>query len=219
MRSLQLNAVRLAAAQRPWAPRARGPSGAVHCQLHNPSVRASAIPTPDEDQEVMHSSFMKAFEAAKPQSLRIHGMQEFAGAILARQRIPSQQYSDPLAHIFTEVDRDGDGFITAHEVAQALRSRGVEISDDQAALFVDAVDPSQHRVSRAGWRELLLHMAAADLHSSRLEERQQQQQGGEPQEEEESWVQCSWESDEEVQTRLNAFIDRLRARDPKTPHL
>ena len=43
-------------------------------------------------------------------------------------------------------------------------------------------------------------------------------QGGETAEED-SWVQCSWESDEEVQERLNAFIDRLRKRLPNTPHI
>ena len=200
----QLNPVHTAAAA-PRALRMAAPAGVVVlCSRQGFPVRASAIPTPDEDAEVMHDAFMKAFSATKPQSLRIRGMQELAGSvrrrgsegavaaappqgaapaspphpapsaappaaqILARQRIPSQQYSDPLAHIFSEFDRDGDGFLTAHEVAAALRSRDVEISDEQAALFVDAVNP-EHRVPRAAWRDLLLHMAAADLHSSRVE--------------------------------------------------
>jgi len=60
----------------------------------------SAIPTPDEDKEVAHSAFLHAFQEAKPEKARVPGMQEFASAILARSRIPSQQYSDPLKHIF-----------------------------------------------------------------------------------------------------------------------
>ena len=40
-------------------------------------------------------------------------------------------------HIFNEFDTDGDGHITAHEVAAALRSRNVNISDEQAEMFVD----------------------------------------------------------------------------------
>ena len=57
--------------------------------------------------------------------------------MLARQRIPSQQYSDPLKHIFDEFDDDRNGYLSAHEVAQALRSRQVNISDDQAQMFID----------------------------------------------------------------------------------
>ena len=52
--------------------------------------------------------------------------------LLARQRIPSGQYSDPLGHIFDEFDRDRNGSLTAHEVAEALRSRQVQITDEQA---------------------------------------------------------------------------------------
>ena len=62
--------------------------------------KASAIPTPDEDREVAHEAFLHAFQEAQPQKARIPGMQDFASAILARARIPSQQYSDPLMHIF-----------------------------------------------------------------------------------------------------------------------
>jgi hypothetical protein len=52
--------------------------------------------------------------------------------LLARQRIPSGQYSDPLSHIFDEFDRNHDGALSASEVAAALRSRQVEITDEQA---------------------------------------------------------------------------------------
>ena len=75
----------------------------VACTFESPfpkGQKGSAIPTPDEDREVAHSAFLHAFQEAKPEKARIVGMQEFASAILARSRIPSQQYSDPLKHIF-----------------------------------------------------------------------------------------------------------------------
>lgn len=75
----------------------------VACTSESPfpqAHKASAIPTPDEDKEVAHSAFLHAFQEAQPEKARVPGMQEFASAILARSRIPSQQYSDPLKHIF-----------------------------------------------------------------------------------------------------------------------
>ena len=118
--------------------------------------------------------------------------------LLSRARIPSQAYTDPLLHVFDEFDEDRDGQLTAHEVAQALRSRQVEISDAQAAMFVDAVSES-HVVDRAHFRDLVMHMAAADLHSRRASAEQ----------EGEDWVLCSWESDEEIQTRLHSWVDGI----------
>ena len=50
-----------------------------HCLT--PVVRASRIPTPDEDKEVAHSAFLSAFQSAQPEVVRIHGMQEFASAV------------------------------------------------------------------------------------------------------------------------------------------
>ena len=38
-----------------------------------------------------------------------------------RRRIPSQVYNDPLSQLFTEFDADGDGHLTAQEIADALR--------------------------------------------------------------------------------------------------
>ena len=97
----------------------------------------SAIPTPEEDREVAHEAFLHAFEASRPENCRVVGMQQFAAAILARAQIPSQQYSDPLKHVFEEFDRDGDGELTSSEVGDALRSRGVEITNEQVEMFID----------------------------------------------------------------------------------
>jgi len=43
--------------------------------------KASPIPDIDEDREVMHTSFLKAFERAQPERAHIPGMMEFAGAV------------------------------------------------------------------------------------------------------------------------------------------
>lgn len=55
--------------------------------------------------------------------------------LLARQRIPSGAYADPLSHIFDEFDQNRDGSLTAAEVAAALRSRQVDITDEQAGVL------------------------------------------------------------------------------------
>lgn len=54
-----------------------------------------------------------------------------------RRRIPSSTYNDPLDHIFTEFDEDGDGHLTSVEIANALKSRGVEAKPDQVQEFID----------------------------------------------------------------------------------
>jgi hypothetical protein len=53
-----------------------------------------------------------------------------------RRRIPSTTYNDPLDHIFTEFDEDGDGHLTSEEIATALKSRNVEITPDQIKEFI-----------------------------------------------------------------------------------
>lgn len=53
-----------------------------------------------------------------------------------RRRIPSTTYNDPLDHIFTEFDEDGDGHLTTAEIATALKSRNVEITPEQINEFI-----------------------------------------------------------------------------------
>jgi hypothetical protein len=152
------------------APRA--PRGAVRCsaQSSRPQarvVRASPIPTPDEDREVAHTAFLDAFTAAQPECVRIRGMQEFASAILARARIPSQAYSDPLAHIFQEFDVDKDGSLSAAKVGRALRSRDVNITDEQVQMFIDSeCGPQGH--SAAARRRCCRPAAAPAAHTAAL---------------------------------------------------
>jgi hypothetical protein len=54
-----------------------------------------------------------------------------------RRRIPSATYADPLDHIFTEFDADGDGHLTAAEIAAALQSRSVKATKVQVQEFID----------------------------------------------------------------------------------
>lgn len=52
--------------------------------------------------------------------------------------IPSQAYTDPLDHIFTEFDTDNDGQLSPREIARALQSRGVKASTEQVQTFIES---------------------------------------------------------------------------------
>lgn len=179
---------------------------------------ARGIPTPEEDKEVMHEAFLHAFEISRPEQCRIPGMQEFASAILAREKIPSQQYSDPLGHIFDEVDANGDAVLSASEVGQALRSHDVEITDDQVSMFMKALNvlgsssssdatsskkgASRERtngevsVEKKDFRDLIVHMAAADFQCTQLCDNAFDSQ---------SVTSCTFESDDDVQRTLETW--------------
>jgi len=120
-----------------------------------------------EEKEVSHEAFLHAFEASKP-AARIPGLQQFAAAVWERRRrIPSQTYNDPLDHIFTEFDSDGDGHLTAEEIATALQSRGVKATPDLVQEFIDAADTDGNgTVERNEWPNFIFHMANADLRTS-----------------------------------------------------
>lgn len=78
------------------------------CPRH-PRDQATPLPLPllapagvEEEYDVSHDAFHRAFDDAKPESAKIPGLQEFAAAIYERRRlIPSGH--DPLAQIFDEV--------------------------------------------------------------------------------------------------------------------
>lgn len=184
----------------------------IQCQSIDQNTHG--IPTPEEDKEVMHEAFLHAFEISRPEQCRIPGMQEFASAILAREKIPSQQYSDPLGHIFDEVDSNGDSRLSAREVGQALRSHDIEITDDQVSMFMKALrrvrgkenaSPSSSSeedvcVEKKDFRDLIVHMAAADFQCSQLCENSF---------ETESVTSCTIESDDDVQRTLEAWRSTL----------
>lgn len=174
--------------------------GKVSTNPGHKEYMGSAIPTPEEDREVAHEAFLHAFEASRPENCRVVGMQQFAAAILARAQIPSQQYSDPLKHVFEEFDRDGDGELTSSEVGDALRSRGVEITNEQVEMFIDATSlEHSDKVKQTEFRDLILHMAAADLHSRKLSH-------------DGPWARCVLESDDEIREKLQVWRNTMQPR-------
>ena len=70
-----------------------------------------------------------------------------------------------------------------------------------AELFVEAVDlQAPGVIQRHEFRDLILHMAAADLHSRRAQH-ELEQRG--------DWSASSWEQEEESVTRLKSWTDSL----------
>lgn len=65
---------------------------------------------------------------------------------------------------------------------------------------VDLTD--SHRVSQADFRELILHMAAADLHGRKTDH--YENCDGE-------WETCSLEGHEEIQLKLGSWLDKIMA--------
>lgn len=126
------------------------------------------IPSPQEEKEAAHEAFMQAFEASKPVNVRMPGLQQFAASVWERRRrIPSTTYNDPLDHIFTEFDEDGDGHLTSVEIANALKSRGVQATPDQVQSFIDAIDVNKNgTVERNEFADFIFHLAVADLKTS-----------------------------------------------------
>jgi Ca2+-binding EF-hand superfamily protein len=105
------------------------------------------------------------------EGVAIEGMQQFAAAVWARQQhIPSAK-ADPLSRIFSSFDTDQDGHLTAKEVAAALRSRNVDLTEAIVQKFIEASDAdSNDTVERDEFAALILHMASADLRSKEVQE-------------------------------------------------
>jgi len=95
----------------------------------------------------------------------------------------------------------------------ALKYVGLNVAPSSEHLSLpscaSAVDLSDsHKVHESEFRDLIMHMAAADLHS-----RQAQAKDGD-----EEWVRCSLESDDEIQEKLKSWIDHIMVR-KNAPHL
>lgn len=137
------------------------------CRRASPAlcVTAAGLPNAAEDKDAMHSSFVKAYHDSQSDLIKIPGLQEFASAVWERRkRIPTANYKDPLDHLFTEFDQDSDGHLTAAEVAAALQSRGVQISEQVAQLYIDAADGDGNgQVERHEFGNLIYRMAVANL--------------------------------------------------------
>ncbi|KAK9811368.1 hypothetical protein WJX72_002661 [[Myrmecia] bisecta] len=117
------------------------------------------------DPSVIRDSYLRGVFDSQSSAVQISGMQEFAAAVWERHKsIPSQTYRDPLDRIFDEFDTDHDGHLNAEDVAAALQSRRVQITAEQAQLFIAAADiNSNNTVEKEEFAELVFHMAAADL--------------------------------------------------------
>lgn len=128
---------------------------------------------PDAANEAFKSAYRQS--ARMPEGLvdgvAINGMQQFAAAIWDRQRhIPSAK-ADPLTRIFAAFDTDRDGHLTAKEVAAALRSRNVDLTEAIVQKFIEASDAdSNTTVEKDEFASLILHMASADLRSKEVAE-------------------------------------------------
>lgn len=113
-------------------------------------------------------AFLSAHQNSLPEDMRITGMQDFAAAIWERHRqIPSTASSsgDPLMRIFDEFDNDHDGQLSAKEIAAALRSRKVDISEDQVQQFIEVSDVNNNgTVDKEEFPAFIQHMASVDLH-------------------------------------------------------
>ncbi|KAK9839904.1 hypothetical protein WJX74_000170 [Apatococcus lobatus] len=127
----------------------------------------------DDDENIIRDAFMKSYQEAQPCQVRIPGMQDFAAAVWNRYRsIPSSRRTggSSLDTLFDEFDKDGDGHLTAAEIASALNSRGVLITEQEAAMFIKACDiNSNETVERYEWPDFVWSMAAADLSPDNLD--------------------------------------------------
>ncbi|KAA6424506.1 MAG: hypothetical protein FRX49_05718 [Trebouxia sp. A1-2] len=112
---------------------------------------------------VVEESFRQAYRNSQADTICVPGLQEFAGSIWARRRNISS-YQDPLEHIFSEFDEDQDGYLNAADVTAALGSRNVNITPEQAQMFLEVSDvDSDHVVGKHEFADFIFHMAAADL--------------------------------------------------------
>jgi hypothetical protein len=56
-----------------------------------------------------------------------------------------------------------------------------------------------HKVKQSEFRDLVLHMAAADLHGRQSDLK-------------DDWIRCTLESDDEIQDKLKSWVDHIMMR-------
>mmetsp|Transcript_9282 Transcript_9282/g.16383 ORF Transcript_9282/g.16383 Transcript_9282/m.16383 type:complete len:182 (+) Transcript_9282:77-622(+) len=98
------------------------------------------FPPATEERASASAAFHAAFAAARPSTLSIPGLQEYAAALWTRRRNVSSS-GDPLLQIFDEVDTDSDGKVTGTELARTFESRGVAISAEQCQELINLFCP------------------------------------------------------------------------------
>jgi len=138
-----------------------------------PPPQPMYYPGEEEEYDVSHNAFHKAFEDAKPAAAQVPGLQELAAAIWERRKIPSRQ--DPLLHIFDEFDMDNDGVLSSGEIVEALKSRGVaKISKEQVQWLIDAFERTKacalpkfaHVITRQQWPDFVYSLTVADMNAT-----------------------------------------------------
>lgn len=72
-----------------------------------------------------------------------------------------------------------------------------------AEMFVESVDMERRAISKDEFRELIMHMAAADLHSRRSQHAADDKG---------DWQMSSWEEDDQIVAKLKSWTDHLMMR-------
>lgn len=102
---------------------------------------------------------------SSPKSLRVPGLQEFAGQQwLIRRKVPKTVFNDPLDKLFEEFDSDGNGSINLAELVQALQSRSVQITEEQAQELLKSADTNcDGSIDREEFKTMIFTLARQDL--------------------------------------------------------
>eukprot|EP00775_Hariotina_reticulata_P003687 gene3687-3946_t len=79
----------------------------------------------------------EAFVEAVSEVSLVPGLQDFAASVWEQRQAAMPGQADPLDFLFSEFDEDGDGSLTSVEIANALRSKGVEVLPRQVQKFID----------------------------------------------------------------------------------
>jgi Ca2+-binding EF-hand superfamily protein len=73
-------------------------------------------------------------------------------------------YKDPLSKLFDDFDADSDGSLTAGEITNALRSRGVQITAADVKDFISLVDRNENeKVEKEEFGNLVFALASAEM--------------------------------------------------------
>ena len=121
----------------------------------------------EDDINLVEETFRQAYKNSQADTIHVPGLQEFAGSVsilpsmisclsamlacmmwLELRSIASDMQiwarrqntsagRDPLDRIFSEFDEDDDGYLDAEDVTAALSSRNVNITPEQAQMFLE----------------------------------------------------------------------------------
>ncbi|KAK9839577.1 hypothetical protein WJX84_008519 [Apatococcus fuscideae] len=126
------------------------------------------------EQPVAFNIHLLVLPVSEPLALRRNGSgsPKLQDKVWNRHRnIPSSRnLKSVLDNLFDEFDKDGDGHLTPAEIASALNSRNVLITEQESAMFIRAIDANSNGlVERSEWPGFIWAMAAADLSPDNLD--------------------------------------------------